>query len=101
MAMDPAHETAINDLVCDVLDTGVARVERRLLLRWVGGKNWTKKIWGGLNQRFRNELKERGEDKDGWVLYAIDKGEFVSLVCFNPKDIDSWWQPVEVLEFGI
>jgi hypothetical protein len=99
-SMDLAHESALNDLIRDVLDTGVGRVEKRLLLRWFGARNWTKKIWTGLNQRFIQELTERKEQDDEWELRAIDNGDFVSLLCFSPKD-EKWWQPVALLARGL
>ena len=98
--MDLAHETALNDLIRDVIDTGVGRVEKRLLLRWFGAKNMTKKIWSGVRQRFTSELTERGEQSDGWDLFIID-GETISLVCFNPENTETWWRPISFLELGI
>jgi hypothetical protein len=98
--MDLAHETALDDLLKDVYDRGVATVEKRLLLRWHGRQNWGTAIWHSLQQRFIKVLKESGEENDGWKLYAIASDPVVSLLCFDPKDAESddgWWRPVEKL----
>jgi uncharacterized protein YeaO (DUF488 family) len=99
--MDISHETALDDLIKDVLDHGCAVIEHRLVLRWFNRKNWGKAMWHSLQQRFTKELKERGEDKDGWRLYAISgNSHTLSLLCFNyenSEDADGWWKPVEKL----
>jgi hypothetical protein len=95
--MEPAHETALDDLLKDVYDRGVATIEKRLLLRWHDRKNWGSAIWQSLLQRFNEVLKEKGEEKNGWRLYATNE-EVVALLCFNTKDAendDGFWQLVE------
>ena len=99
--MDIAHETALNDLIRDVIDQGCAVVETRLVLRWFNRSNWGKAIWQSLLQRFVKELTERGEENEGWRLYAIPNNQSsLSLVCFNPKTCDTgegWWRAVDQL----
>lgn len=98
--MEEAHETALDDLLKDVYDHGVATIERRLLLRWHGRVNWGSAIWQSLLQRFNKLLKERGEASAGWTLYAIPGASVVSLLCFDPKDAqrdNGWWRSVEKL----
>ena len=99
--MELAHETALDDLMKDVCDLGVATIEKRLLLRWHGRQNWGSGIWQSLQQRFVRTLKDRGEEDAGWTLYAISDEPIVSLLCFSPEDADSrddgWWRPVAKL----
>lgn len=98
--VDISHETFLNDLVKDVIDKGCAVIEVRLLLRWFDRRNWGKAIWQSLNQRFLKELTERGQEKDGWQLWAIPGDQRVALLCFDPKDAmtdKGWWRRVEKL----
>ena len=98
--MDILHETFLNDLVKDVIDNGCVRIEGRLLLRWFDRKNWGKAMWQSLNQRFLKELTERGEQDDGWHLWAIPGDHHISLLCFSPEDAKTntgWWRRVDKL----
>jgi hypothetical protein len=106
MAMDPAHDTALNDLIHELCDLGSVRLSERQLLRYYQAKNLSKAIWRDLERRFDDETEARngnGEDWKGYWITALRAHAGVTLVAQQPIDLRAgdkkwrWWVPVSEL----
>jgi hypothetical protein len=106
--MSVTHEAMLSDFVRDVWDTGVGRIEKRLLLRWCNQQQrMSVGIWKDLQQRFQTMVEEDGQSigtgREEWRLFAVESEAHVTFACLDVADIEAgegWWEPVDVRALG-
>jgi hypothetical protein len=104
MAIEPAYDAALNDLVKELADVGAVRISERWLLRCHGARNLSRLIWRDLDERFDNEMerrtRDRGDDWEGFWLTSQRTEGGITIVCQQPTNIEPgnkdyrWWVPV-------
>ena len=71
MKMDEAHNTALNDLIQEVVDMGSAKIPERTILRYYNAKNMSKNIWRNLEKRFKDIIEPDAQHWNGYWLAAL------------------------------
>lgn len=109
MAIKTPYELQLRDLLKDVYETGMARVEWRILKRWLNVIRVTNRVWEELQERWVEIIEQEGktsENDKAWRLGHLDWDtdhckQYLTLICMDPKrhdqdeDEDASWVPVE------
>jgi hypothetical protein len=96
--MNLMHEAMLSDFIQNICDTGVGRIEKRVLLRWFGQERMSVGIRRDLQQRFEAALDEEGNDFEKWSLLMVDPDDghfaFAAVDLDDTKNGEGWWEDV-------
>ena len=92
MYIKSPYDKELRELLYEVFETGVGRVEWSKLKRWLRVIRVTNRVWEELQERWLeviNELEETHESDNGWRLAYLDWDTdhcktFLTLICMDP-----------------